>query len=168
MAVSGLPDPTITLGGFFTAQGWLRGACLADLERLLGYHGQLLAAGAAVYAFQRVPEIFEFELKGYTNVPGGMAPDPAWVAAERAAAPYYKRTGLDDAETVRKKAARATMTVRGENRLVKIKPLIAVTSDYPPGRGIPQWRITDRAAQLGALTGVLVTTISLDGRYPLG
>jgi hypothetical protein len=157
----------ITLTGFFTSQKYLRGQGLSQLERLLGYRGQLMAAGAAVYAFTRIPDIWEFELKGYTNVSGGIDANPVWAAADRAASEYYKRTGMKDSETMRKTAARTAMTIVGENRLVKVKPLIQVQGDYPPGLGIPQWRVSDKAAALRTLIGTLIGTIPRGGRYSL-
>lgn len=119
--------------GLFTSQGWLLGKSLHDLEKLLGYgDGRLSTAGAAVYGFTRVPENSEFELAGYTNSSGGMQPDPKWVQADRAAAKYHAATGIPDSETVRKNAARASMTIKGDNRLVKVVPLIGGDA-FPPG-----------------------------------
>ena len=106
--------------GFFTSQGWLLGKSLQELERLVGYGaGRLSTAGAAVYGFTRVPGNSEFELGGYTNSSGGIQPDPKWIQADLAAAKYHAATGLPESETVRKNAARARMTVQGDNRLVR-------------------------------------------------
>lgn len=73
---------------------------------------------------------------------------------------YYAKTGMRSSETVLKDNARESMTVTGPNRLVKIKPLLDDSNDtYPPGSGIPQWRITELAAQQGTLHGNLLFVI---------
>ncbi len=152
--------------GFFTSQRFLLGRDLRDLEKLLGYGaGRLTTAGAAVYGFTRVPNNWEFELEGYTNSSGGLQPDPDWVRAERASARYYAVTGLPDSTTVRKNGARADMSAKCDGRLVKIVPLIDGDS-YPPGRGIPQWRVSNLAAQQGTLKGELLFVIHPGERYP--
>ena len=160
--------PIIHITGFFTSQGWLHRKTLAELELLLGYHnGRLGTSGAAVYAFTRVPETWEFEVAGYTNVSGGMKTDPSWAAADKAAAAYYERTGLRSSETVLKDNARAVMTIHGSNCLVKIKPLQSGPSDtYPPGRGIPQWRVSDEAARQQTLVGRLLFELKPGAAYP--
>jgi hypothetical protein len=67
----------IVLQGFFTSQKSLRGQNLSEFERRIGYRpGRLMAKGAAVYAFTRLPELWEFELGGYTNVSGGIKDNP--------------------------------------------------------------------------------------------
>jgi hypothetical protein len=158
--------PMITLTGFFTSQDWLRGKTLPEIERLLGYGpGRLSTQGAAVYAFTRIPEDWEFEVAGYTNVSGGMKTDPSWDAADKAAAAYYQKTGLQSSQARLKTNARATMTVNGSNRLIKVKPLLDGNS-YPPGLGIPQWRVSDAAARQGTLSGILLFVVEPGTRYP--
>ncbi len=121
-----------------------------------------------MYAFTRVPENWEFELAGYTNVSGGLKPDPAWVEADQKAAKYYAKTGLRSSETVRKDAARLSMAIQGTDRLIKVKPLLEDPLDtYPPAAGIQQWRVSDAAATRGTLRGLWLLTIAPDGRYPL-
>lgn len=166
--MAGMVPQQITLTGFFTSQGWLRGRSLDELERLLGYRtGRLSIAGAAVYAFTRVPENWEFELQGYTNVSGGLQTDPAWVRSDRAAAKYHAATGTLDSETIRKNMVRANMTVNGSDRRVKVKPLLVDPNDpYPPGAGIPQWRVSDKATQLSTLRGNLLIVLQPGASYP--
>jgi hypothetical protein len=160
--------PTTVLTGFFTSQKWLRGRSLSELEGLLGYRpGRLSTKGASVYAFTRVPENWEFDLKGYTNVPGGMNIDPKWVAADLQASAYYARTGVRSSETVLKDNSRASMTASGPNRLIKVKPLLLDPDDpYPPGKGIPQWRVSELAAQRKSLHGDLFLVIKPGDAYP--
>jgi hypothetical protein len=154
------------MAGFFTSQGWLLGRSLQELEKLLGYAvGRLTTAGAAVYGFTRVPENAEFELAGYTNSSGGMPSDPNWAQADRDAAKYHTNTGLHDSETIRKNAARASMSVKGVNRLVKVMPMIDGDS-FPPGAGIPQWKVSKLAAHQGMLKGQLLFVISPGESYP--
>jgi hypothetical protein len=159
--------PIITLRGFFTSQGWLRGKTLSEIELLIGYRPGRLSAGASVYAFTRVPENWEFEVSGYTNVPGGQAIDHKWVAADRDAAAYYAKTGMRSSETVLKDNARASMMCSGPNRLIKVYPLLEDPSDtFPPGRGIPQWRVSEIAAERGTLHGELLLVLKPGERYP--
>jgi hypothetical protein len=116
---------TIPLRGFFTSQRWLLGKTLSEIELLIGYRpGRISTLGAAVYGFPRVPENWEFEVRGYTNVSGGLTMDPAWTAADRSAAAYYAKTGMRSSETVLKDNARASMVILGPNRLIKVKPLL--------------------------------------------
>lgn len=160
--------PIITLRGFFTSQGWLRGKTLSEIELLIGYRpGRLSAGGASVYGFTRVPENWEFDVKGYTNVSGGQAIDPAWVAADRNAAAYYAKTGMRSSETVLKDNARASMTSSGPNRLIQVYPLLEDPSEtFPPGQGIPQWRVSAIAAERGTLHGELLLVLKPGERYP--
>src|SRR5579862_438500 len=150
--------PIITLRGFFTSERWLRGKTLSEIEVLIGYRpGRLSTLGAAVYAFTRVPENWEFDVKGYTNVSGGLALDPAWIAADRNAAAYYAKTGMRSSETILKENARASMAIVGPNRLIKVRPLLEDPADtFPPGHGIPQWRVSELAASRGTLHGELL------------
>jgi hypothetical protein len=121
-----------------------------------------------VYAFRRVPEPWEFEVRGYTNVSGGLDLSPEWKAAESAAAAYHKRYAIPDAVTRMKNNARATMTATGPDRLVKVKPVIWDPDDsYPPGSGIVQWRVSELAGERGVLLGDLLTTLKPGDLYPL-
>jgi hypothetical protein len=158
----------ITLRGFFTSQKWLRRKTLSEMELLLGYRaGRLSILGALVYGFTRVPENWEFEVAGYTNVSGGLAMDPAWVTQDRQAAAYHAKTGLPNAETRLKENARPSMSISGPNRLIKVKPLLDDPLDtYPPGRGIPQWRVSELAAQRRTLRGELLLELKPGDTYP--
>jgi hypothetical protein len=160
--------PIITLRGFFTSQKWLLGKTLSEIELLVGYRpGRLSTLGVSVYGFTRVPENWEFEVTGYTNVSGGMTMDPAWVAADRNAAAYYAKFGMRSSETVLKDNARASMMISGRNRLIKVKPLLDDPFDpYPPGQGIPQWHVSKIAAERGTLHGELLVVVKPGERYP--
>ena len=121
-----------------------------------------------MYGFTRVPENWEFELAGYTNVSGGMAMDPAWVAQEQRAAAYNARTGVPCSETRLKNNARLSMTVSGPDRLIKVKPLLGDPLDtYPSGRGIPQWRVSQKAAKQATLHGELLLVLNPGDVYPV-
>lgn len=160
---------TTVLRGFFTSQKWLRGKTLGEMERLIGYRtGRLSSHGASVYAFTRVPELWEFDVKGYTNVSGGLNISPEWALAEQKAAAYYANTGMKDSVTRLKASARATMTVTGIDRLVKVRPLLDDPFDsYPAGSGIPQWRVSERAAREETLYGELLFVLGQGQAYPL-
>jgi hypothetical protein len=161
--------PIVILRGFFTSQKWLQRKTLAEIELLIGYRaGRLSTLGASVYAFTRVPENWEFEVAGYTNVSGGLAMNPEWVAQDRLAAAYHAKTGVPSSETKLKENARFTMSISGPNRLIKVKPLLDDPLDtYPPGRGIPQWRVSELAAQRGTLHGELLMVLKPGDTYPV-
>jgi hypothetical protein len=57
------------------------------------------------------------------------------------------------------------MSVRGVNRLVKVVPLIDGHS-FPPGAGIPQWKVSKLAAHQGTLQGDLLFVINPGEIYP--
>lgn len=116
----------------------------------------------------RVPENWEFEVGGYTNVSGRMSISSEWAEAERKTAAYYAKTGMPSSETRLKDNSRASTTVYGENRLIKVKPLLEDPWDtYPPGHGIPQWRVSSAAAERGTLQGELLNVIRPGEEYPL-
>lgn len=117
--------------GFVTQLKFLNGRTLLQIEGLLGFHGGRLAAGATIFALARLPNIEEFETQGYSQVAGHRHRPPA---------------GLDPL-ALRKMAMRA-WTLTGGDSLVKLTPqtqhneAIANDAQYPPGRGVPQWKLT--------------------------
>jgi hypothetical protein len=141
--------------GYVTQDKFLIGRTLAELESYLGFHKGRLARGATFVKLTRLPTDTEFELAAFSMT-----------AAHRYAAP----TGLDI--TKLKDLARSAWDLSGPNRLVKVlpgiahDPTMADDDQYPPGQGVPQWRIKrDRP-----VPGIIVAEpkTSLDKYKPVG
>jgi len=70
-------DPMFWAEGYVTCLKFIAGRTLAEAEHILGLREGELAAGAYVYEFLRYPTADEFDLRGYTNTPGGQPWTPA-------------------------------------------------------------------------------------------
>lgn len=57
------------------------------------------------------------------------------------------------------------MSAHGADRLVKVVPL-AGGNEYPPGAGIPQWKVSELAVRYERLPGELLFVIRPGERYP--
>lgn len=105
------------------------------MERLLGFQRGRLEAGAVVAVLEQIPAKNQFELAGYSQV-----------AAHRFVADATQ--GLD-VNKLKEILLKEVFTITGEKRLVKVLPVtphqnnIANDLQYPPGQGIPQWRLTE-------------------------
>lgn len=116
--------------GYISQAKYLYGT-VRDLERKLGYHHGRLDNGFFVAHLLRIPHLNEFETAGYSQV-----------AAHRYAFPGELDPGIV------KKLARDKMQEIGHTQLVKIfpntrhNPSLADDDQYPPGAGIPQWKLT--------------------------
>lgn len=141
---------SIDISGFVTKEKFVRGRTLAELERLLGYGVGRLSKGLIAAKPLALPAADGFETRGYSQVAGHR---------------YSPPSGLDDA--VIRRLALQGWSMDGPDSLVKFLPNIrhsdAVDLDeqYPPGEGIPQWRITRK------LPGSVVAVITAypNGRY---
>lgn len=123
----------IEVRGYVTKEAFLVGRPLQAFERLLGFRAGRLAAGATIAKLDRLPQAHEFELAGYSMT-----------AQHRFAMPG----GLDGAKL--KHLAISSWTLAGGHRLVKVMPRaphdpsMADDEQYPPGEGVPQWKLTAR------------------------
>lgn len=159
------PSAQRPMSGYFTLLKYvLRARSLEHLEELAGYRrGRLSAKGLLIYRFLRVPEITEFEVRGSTITPEHKwnAEDAKVRLAELAkVAAYHRNTGVPSFDEIQRKNARETMDVSGDNTPVKLYPLDSLDSEvYPPGHGIPQWRLTDEVKRKGSVPGVLLFRI---------
>jgi hypothetical protein len=122
---------SIAVKGFVTQYKFLAGRQLASIELLLGFHAGRLSRGAAFATLDRLPMIGEFDTAGYSQV-----------ADHRHVAPADL-----DPEGLRRMAMRA-WTLTGPNRLIRVQastphdPEMSNDDQYPPGQGVPQWKIT--------------------------
>jgi len=57
--------------GYITAEKFIRGRTLQAAERILGLKAGELKDGAVVLKLTSLPASSQFELRGYTNTPGG-------------------------------------------------------------------------------------------------
>ncbi|MCX7889744.1 MAG: hypothetical protein N2422_08470 [Rhodobacteraceae bacterium] len=139
-----VPGATLRRAGFFTRAGFLRGVVPAEVERRLGYRAGRLAQGWWLLVLTEMPGPADFELRGYSQMSGGVAqghlpqpPDPRTAEA---------RLGAEGFDLGRIKAGliRDTFRLAGPDRLAKVVPVAGETgeADYPPGSGIPQWTLT--------------------------
>ncbi len=69
--VSADVGPLRQVQGYITQEKFIKGKNLTELERLLGLPAGKLRVGAYVLVFERLPQAQEFQLKSYTNLPGG-------------------------------------------------------------------------------------------------
>ena len=57
--------------GYITQEKYIKGQLLGEIEKRLGLPAGTLSEGAHVMALSRLPQPNEFELRSYTNQPGG-------------------------------------------------------------------------------------------------
>ena len=120
----------LTVTGFITKYGYLGGRTLGQIERLLGFHPGRLARGAVFARLDRLPTINEVETAGYSQVAGHRHRPPADLDLR----------GL-------RRLAMSEWSMSGPGRLIKVLPETrhdpAIPNDvqYPPGLGIPQWKL---------------------------
>ena len=57
--------------GYITQEKNIKGQLLPEIETRLGLPSGTLSAGAHVMALNRIPQPHEFDLRSYTNLPGG-------------------------------------------------------------------------------------------------
>lgn len=140
---------SIKVRGYITQDKFLLGQSLAELEKRLGFHPGRLAWGASVVRLERLPLPNEFQLAAYSMT-----------AEHRHQGP----TGLDIRKL--KELARAVWSLQGGDRLIKILPVtphnphMGPDEQYPPGSGVPQWKIVG-----AGVPGAVVARILPGMRY---
>lgn len=134
---------TVNVSGFVTQYKFLAGHDLHYIERALGYQVGRLAAGATFVALDRLPRADEFETRGYSQVAGHR----------------YRPPGNLDMNKI-KLLAMGAWSLTGPGQLIKVwpasahNPSLADDTQYPPGAGIPQWKLT------AGIPGHVVATLS--------
>jgi len=143
-------NQTLPATGFITQDKYIRGRTLREIEQLLGFHARRLAQGMYVAVLQDIPEKYQFELQGYSQVAGHRFQKP-------------QKLEIDKLKTL----ARSSWAWDGPNRLVKVFPVIRHNPNlkddyqYPPGQGVPQWKLI---APVAARVVAFVDTYP-NGRY---
>jgi hypothetical protein len=125
----------IKISGCITQEHYIKYRSLRELELILGFREGRLEAGAAVVALLKAPGIDEFTLLGYTQV--------AEHRFNKAAAERL------DVKKLKEQLLKDRFTSQGPKRLVKVitntreNPKLTDDENYPPGWGIPQWKLTE-------------------------
>ncbi len=124
---------TAHLSGCVTQLGFLRGRSLPELEKILGFAHGRLKQGAFICELLQLPAPNQFELAGYTQV------------ATHRTKEQYGKIQLDMNVVYRN--LMQEWSAGGHKSLVKLIPVaghdssIADDEQYPPGSGVPQWRL---------------------------
>lgn len=128
----------IQVKGCITQEIYIKGKTLSELERILGFQKGRLEKGMVVAALIQLPTIHQFELLGYSQV----AEHKFGKAATN---------GLD-VNKLKEMVVKDTFTLVGLKRLVKVMANAPhndhLNNDiqYPPGQGVPQWKLTGRVS----------------------
>lgn len=128
----------ISVKGCITQEHFIKGKSLPELERLLGFQKGRLANGAVVAVLIQMPTANQFELLGYSQVAEHRFGSTA-------------TAGLDK-EKLKEIVLRDSFTLAGTKRLVKVtantphSDLLDRDTQYPPGLGVPQWKLTSRVS----------------------
>ena len=118
----------LSLHGCITQDKYIKGRSLSEIEKIIGYNSGRLTKGMYVLEIMQLPRTSEFDLQGYSNV-----------ASHR-----FKSPGDLDLNKL-KDIVRSKWTLIGNNRLVKVLPVVRHDDNmmpdlqYPPGLGTPQW-----------------------------
>ena len=82
------------IGGYFTCLRAIRFKTPAEMEDILGFQKGAFSSGVAVWKLNALPKPDEFELRGYTQTPGGETFDGVIMRRQGAARPeYFSRDG---------------------------------------------------------------------------
>jgi hypothetical protein len=143
----------IQVSGCITQEKYIKGKNAAELERILGFKTGRLYAGFAVVVLEQLPNNDQFDLLGYSQVAG-------------------HKFGVDalkglDVEKLKNMLRQETFALAGINRLVKILPNIPhqtyigndENKQYPPGLGVPQWKLTKEIA------AKVIAVVPQNGRF---
>jgi len=124
----------IQIKGCITQERYIKGKSLPELERLLGFQKGRLEKGIVVAALLQLPTFHQYELLGYSQV----------------AAHQFNRTVTKGLEVnkLKEMVVSEIFTLSGSKRLVKImanqphNDRLGNDTQYPPGQGVPQWKLT--------------------------
>ncbi|OLY94435.1 hypothetical protein SAMN05444008_10138 [Cnuella takakiae] len=129
------PNTYLQVRGYITQERYLKYKSLPQMESLLGFQQGRLKEGAIVAVLDQMPAKSGFELAGYSQM-----------AEHKIPKDFTK--GLDT-NKLKEILIKEVFTLTGEKRLVKVLPFskhkVNLSNDlqYPPGQGIPQWKLSD-------------------------
>ncbi len=130
--------------GFVTKALFLRGRTTNELEASLGYAKGRLDGGYWLLFLEQTPTPADFEFMGYSQMSGGV-PLGHLNSSGGLTAEQSLRAGGFDMTRLKQKIIREVFRISGPERLAKVIPLDPAQgpTPYPPGGGIPQWRIVE-------------------------
>lgn len=128
---------SLSLRGYVLIASHIRGRSPVLLEQVLGYRPARLSQGWYLLFLLDPVAASEFELHGHTHFSGGKAKDSPLTAEQD-----LRARGVD-VDRIKGRQAVERFKVQGPDRVAKVVPVIEHTDveTYPPGSGIPQWRL---------------------------
>ena len=134
---------TVKMRGYVLKAMFMRGQSAAELERRIGYGSGRLIKGWYLFFLLQMPTITDFTMRGYTYLPDGVPvgesdpPEPAMA---------NRGWSQSDIDSLKQNLIKRTFTISGPERLAKVIPVTdhGPGSTYPPGSGIPQWRLNTK------------------------
>ncbi len=145
--------------GYVTQAHFLRGHSAEELEKRLGFDEGHLSEGFVVVFLDRVPDTREFEFGGYTQMPDGVLQGHL----DEKRDPRTTEQRMEDAglnvDDLRRRVVNDEFAVAGHRRLAKVYPIRETPREekayYPPGSGVPQWRIKGKTPVEGRVAAVV-------------
>lgn len=128
---------TLSLRGYVLLASHIRGRSPVQLEQVLGYRPARLNLGWYLLFLLDPVSASEFELHGYTHFSGGKARHSPLTAEQD-----LRARGVD-VDRIKGRQAVERFKTHGPDRVAKVVPVIehSDVETYPPGSGIPQWRL---------------------------
>lgn len=137
----------VQMRGFFGKALFLRQQPAAELERRLGYRAGRLREGWWLLFAMKMPAPEGFEVAGYSQMSGGVVQGHLPRPADPRTAEARLRDDGHDLIGLKTRLVEQTFKLTGPERLAKVVPVADAhgtpgVPDYPPGSGIPQWKLT--------------------------
>ncbi len=135
----------VRIDGFVTQLIGLLGKSTAELEKILGYGAGRLQEGYTLLLLADTIGPNDFELRGMTTFPDGVPrgqPLNARLNTEAMVRGSLSQVAADRGrfDALKAQQAREIFVTSGPKRIAKVMP-VRGGAEYPPGSGIPQWRI---------------------------
>jgi len=134
------PNARVLITGFITKALFLRQQSSGELERRLGYAPGRLSQGWWLLFLEQMPTPNDFEFMGYSQMSGGVAGGHLRIGPT--AEQQLKSSG-NDVFGLKRRVILQTFRLAGPERLAKVIPINGTSGEmpYPPGSGIPQWKL---------------------------
>jgi hypothetical protein len=140
-------NSTTQVSGYVTLKKFLVGRNLEQIEGLLGFKKGRLSRGATFAELQYLPSSTEFELAGYSQV------------AEH----HFDKSVLNGLDVAKLKNIVLDAWNQPGEKLVKVIATIPHDTDpdrdeddqYPPGKGVPQWKLNRVNSKTAIVTYVI-------------
>ncbi len=143
--------------GFITKALFIRGRSQEELEQNLGYGSRRLAGGYWLLFAEKLPTADDFEFAGYTHFSGGKPEGHKFPAALSVEQRLAEEIG--SLRNIKERIVRDVFRISGPERIAKIIPVDS-GRDYPPGAGIPQWKL-----KYPGIVFRVITKIDVGERY---